>query len=440
MYFEDQSEPIPSLVIRYNKDNLKVKSTILPVYEPAIDGHLTNTRSFAKSTHISVWFEEAAKECVHLRSAGGILISNWINFWFKGPVRHKEPPLHTTWKRTTRPKLYHNPCGDVDRSLLPRTKDHDEPFKTLDIDVELKEETYAAAFISCCLCSFVLLHHQTYRIHTPVFKVASRMAWGEHFSLAIPVLASIYRGLRIISSSKDLGESTAIFPIHYVYSWIGCYLPTHFYSRIKTVESSNGEVCRRSLLISRQKFQPSGDSAGSVNEVNPFNFPETNSPPHSSGNGVQVALENENHERPKITLPPRVIEELHANENTGKKLKRSFKAPSWPLAHPEAFQFSPNTIRKVRARYFLFGEPFDAQVKSAYAQREIQESHEKALQSVQQSLTEVEAQENEQAKDIKSRNDSLQRIHQQQEKLRKQLLELGQHEKIVSIDHTLCTI
>ncbi|KAG8369207.1 hypothetical protein BUALT_Bualt15G0127100 [Buddleja alternifolia] len=43
-----------------------------------------------------------------------------------------------------------------------------------------------------------------------------------------------------------------------------------------------------------------------------------------------------------------------------------------------------------------------AQVKSAYAQRETQESHEKALQFAQQSLNEAEAQENEQAKDIKS--------------------------------------
>ncbi|KAG8367693.1 hypothetical protein BUALT_Bualt16G0099600 [Buddleja alternifolia] len=750
MYFEDQSEPIPSLVIRYDKDSLKVKSTMLPVYEPAIDGHLTNTRSLAKSTHISVWSEEAAKGCVDLRSGASsnskvILLRSSLHdtksmdtefllphqHLHSRPVRYKEPPLRTTRKRTTRPKLSHNPCGDVDRSLLPRAKEHDEPFKILDIDAEIREETYVAAFISCWLCSFVLPHHQTYRIRATVFKVASRMARGEHFSLAIPVLASIYRGLRIISSSKDLGESTAIFPIHYVYGWIGCYLPTHFYSRIKTVGAQmvkyagegmanyfdledarilfhkvNPSTIR--ILLSHQKEQislidgsnlssqykdlfvslrsayltfrhgrehivesysphrfsrqynfcqdipgllqneiltcdlkelvqlwrsctllstssrlnlpgntsspplvtkeyadwwakcwkaslakstkvivkinlkekepasekskntlkqpsshnqeaaldemiptdgdeiisalscsnedyndqwqlrkrpkvldldnisinsqffedvpsstlplrdlaqylanleakvpaTSKDSAGSVNEVNPFNLPETNSPPHSSGNGVQVTLENENHERPQISLPPRVTEELHADENTGKKPKRSFEAPSWPLAHPEASQFSPNTIRSEAEKMLLsfywsricqkisktlfeqlpeiksdidiligdmkkfvqdtstlerllksFFEDASsyAQVKSAYAQRETQKSHEEALKSAQQSLTEAEAQENEQAKDIKSQNDNLQRIHQQQEELRKQLAELEQNEESVNI-------
>ncbi|KAG8380943.1 hypothetical protein BUALT_Bualt06G0069100 [Buddleja alternifolia] len=66
---------------------------------------------------------------------------------------------------------------------------------------------------------------------------------------------------------------------------------------------------------------------------------------------------------------------------------------------------------------------------------ERQEYYEKALQSVQQSLTKAEPQKNEQAKDIKSRNDSLQRIHQQQEELKKQLAELGQNGEIVSISH-----
>ncbi|KAG8364563.1 hypothetical protein BUALT_Bualt18G0010400 [Buddleja alternifolia] len=479
-------------------------------------------------------------------------------------------------------------------------------------------------------------------------RLLTLMQNSERKPMSLHVLASIYRGLRIICSSKDLGESTAIFPIHYVYSWIGCYLPTHFYSRIKTVGAQmvkyagegmenyfdledarvlfhkvNPSTIR--ILLSHQKKQislidgsnlsrqykdlfvslrsayltfrhgrehivesysphrfsrqynfcqdilgllqkeiltcdlkelvqlwrsctllstssklnlpgntsspplvtkeyadwwtkcwkaslakstkvivkinlkekepaperskdtlkqPSShnqevaldetipiegdeiisalscsnedysdqwqlqkrpkdldldninihsqffedlanleakvpttfrDSAGSVNEVNPFNLLETNSSPRSSGNGVQVTLETENHERPKISLPPRMTEELHADENTGKKIKRSFEAPSWPLAHPEASQFSPNTIRNIligdMKKFVRDTSPLEsllksffedastyAQVKSAYAKRETQESHEKALQSAQQSLTEAEAQENEQAK------------------------------------------
>nr|XP_009790290.1 PREDICTED: uncharacterized protein LOC104237764 [Nicotiana sylvestris] len=53
------------------------------------------------------------------------------------------------------------------------------------------------------------------------------MAHGVKFSLAVPVLASIYRGLREISTSNDLIASDVIFPIHYVYGWMGEYFETH---------------------------------------------------------------------------------------------------------------------------------------------------------------------------------------------------------------------
>ncbi|KAG8369159.1 hypothetical protein BUALT_Bualt15G0122300 [Buddleja alternifolia] len=371
MYLEDQSEPIPSLVIRYDKDSLKVKSTILPVYEPAIDGHLTNTRSLAKSTHISVWSEEAAKGCMDLRSG----------------------------------------ASSNSKVILLRSSLHDTKL----VDTE-----------------FLLPHQHLHSRNT---------------------------------------SSPPLVTKEYADWWAKCWKA----SLAKSTKLANLEA---------KVPATSKDSAGSVNEVNPFNLPETNSPPHSSGKGVQVTLENENHERPQISLPPRVTEELHADENTGKKPKRSFEAPSWPLAHPEASQFSPNTIRSEAEKMLLsfywsricqkisktlfeqlpeiksdidiligdmkkfvqdtstlerllksFFEDASsyAQVKSAYAQRETQKSHEEALKSAQQSLTEAEAQENEQAKDIKSQNDNLQRIHQQQEELRKQLAELEQNEESVNI-------
>lgn len=49
------------------------------------------------------------------------------------------------------------------------------------------------------------------------------MAYGDVFSLAIPILSSIYNGLNQISSSIDLGRSDVVFPIHYVYAWLGEY-------------------------------------------------------------------------------------------------------------------------------------------------------------------------------------------------------------------------
>ncbi|OIT21864.1 hypothetical protein A4A49_61913, partial [Nicotiana attenuata] len=54
------------------------------------------------------------------------------------------------------------------------------------------------------------------------------MAHGEKFSLAVPVLASIYHGLKEVSTSQDLGACKALFPIHYVYGWIGAYFDTYY--------------------------------------------------------------------------------------------------------------------------------------------------------------------------------------------------------------------
>jgi len=47
-------------------------------------------------------------------------------------------------------------------------------------------------------------------------------------NLAIPTLTSVYRGLNRISMARNLTKLEAIFPIHYVYGWLGTYLRTHF--------------------------------------------------------------------------------------------------------------------------------------------------------------------------------------------------------------------
>uniref|UniRef100_M1C3Z4 Aminotransferase-like plant mobile domain-containing protein n=1 Tax=Solanum tuberosum TaxID=4113 RepID=M1C3Z4_SOLTU len=96
----------------------------------------------------------------------------WTKFWFRGPRKYAEPS--------------------------PRTfKNHTIPRK-----------------VDC--------------IHASVFKVASLMAHGEIFSLAVPVLANIYRGLRDISTSSNLGACNTLLPFHYVYGWIGEYFETYF--------------------------------------------------------------------------------------------------------------------------------------------------------------------------------------------------------------------
>ena len=92
------------------------------------------------------------------------------------------------------------------------------------------KETYLAAFLSCWLCKFVLLWGEVNLICPKVFKVASRMAQGETFSLVVLVLASIYNGLNEISCSSKPGTNAYFFPIHHLYGWLGEYFDTYFIS------------------------------------------------------------------------------------------------------------------------------------------------------------------------------------------------------------------
>ena len=56
------------------------------------------------------------------------------------------------------------------------------------------------------------------------------MAQGETFSLVVLVLASIYNGLNEIDCSSKPRTNASIFPIHYLYGWLGEYFDTHFIS------------------------------------------------------------------------------------------------------------------------------------------------------------------------------------------------------------------
>jgi len=129
--------------------------------------------------------------------------------------------------RATKPRLNHNPSGHIDSNFLPRTDEENAPFVELDVEESLRDDTNLAAFFACWLCKFVLPNKKVNHVRASVFKVASLMAHGKKFSLAVPVLASIYRGLKEISTSSNLSVANIIFPIHYVYGWLGEYFGTH---------------------------------------------------------------------------------------------------------------------------------------------------------------------------------------------------------------------
>ncbi|PHU18268.1 hypothetical protein BC332_13963 [Capsicum chinense] len=100
-----------------------------------------------------------------------------------------------------------------------------------------------------------------------VFKIASLMAHGERFALAIPVLASIYRGLTEITTSTNLGVGDIIFPIQYVYGWIGMPIGrTNLVGQNKIIlkvplrPSDQGKPSTSSLVKSKTSPLPSKSS------------------------------------------------------------------------------------------------------------------------------------------------------------------------------------
>ncbi|KAL2923566.1 Pectate lyase 1 [Bienertia sinuspersici] len=126
------------------------------------------------------------------------------------------------------PKSTHNPTGKlVDQPPEWSVKEL-HLFNSLGIAVEGRRETnYFSAILSCRLCVFVLPENEDRLIRPGTFKVAVLMASGETFSLAIPILASIYQWLNVISRSLNPSYSGAYFPVHYLYVWLAQYFNTN---------------------------------------------------------------------------------------------------------------------------------------------------------------------------------------------------------------------
>ncbi|KAH6786184.1 hypothetical protein C2S52_000088 [Perilla frutescens var. hirtella] len=158
--------------------------------------------------------------------SSSVSIGKWITFWSKNTKRYSKPPLRKE-KKIVRPKSTHNPTGEIKVHKTWTAKEK-MPFEKLDVKERYVTQTYLAAYLSYWLCSFVLPEDDANLIRPETFKMASMMASGREVALTVPVLASIYRVLNDISSSLELIPVQATFPIHFVYSWLGCYFKTHF--------------------------------------------------------------------------------------------------------------------------------------------------------------------------------------------------------------------
>ncbi|KAH0641916.1 hypothetical protein KY290_033531 [Solanum tuberosum] len=156
-----------------------------------------------------------------------VSIREWTKFWFMGPRKYVEPSLRMS-KNHTKPRMNHDPSGNMDMSFLPRTEEENAPFVELGIEESFRDDTYLSTFLAHWLCKFVLPNKKTDYICVSVFKVAGLMTHGEIFSLAVPVLANIYRGLGDISTFSNMGACDILLPIHYVYGWICEYFETYY--------------------------------------------------------------------------------------------------------------------------------------------------------------------------------------------------------------------
>ena len=129
-------------------------------------------------------------------------------------------------RRTTIPKCSQNPLGEINEHGPWSDKEHGV-FTDLQVEGDLKEETYLSTLLSCWLCIFVFPIKDQNSIRPGTFKIASSIADGRSFGLAPPVLASIYHGLNTISSSPTPSKSRASFAIHYVYAWVGHFFKSN---------------------------------------------------------------------------------------------------------------------------------------------------------------------------------------------------------------------
>ncbi|KAM2437191.1 hypothetical protein ACFX1W_014329 [Malus domestica] len=157
----------------------------------------------------------------------GVRISSWIQFWYWEAMRYKKSSKKSCRNKTTMPKGDSDPFGVIG-STRHRSSNELIAFEDLGIVSEHVDESYLAAFLACWLCKFVFLTGDVNLVRPGVFKIASKMAAGESFSLAIPVLANIYNGLSIVSNSASTEDRAAVLPYHYVYGWLGEYFGTHF--------------------------------------------------------------------------------------------------------------------------------------------------------------------------------------------------------------------
>ncbi|KAF8405873.1 hypothetical protein HHK36_007951 [Tetracentron sinense] len=185
-----------------------------------------------------------------ITSHHSVSLSSWITWWFRGDLRyHISNSKQTSFKNAKARQQY--PSGKFPYRC--RTSKEDSVLHDLGVSSRDEDEVLLAAFLSTWLCMFVMPNNHRSCIRPATFKVASLMAQGLKFSLAIPLLASIYNGLNIIATPKDGPDLCHVtFPWHYIFAWLGLYFNTYSISKtapMKPYMCSIGGLARKRFYI-----------------------------------------------------------------------------------------------------------------------------------------------------------------------------------------------
>ena len=150
-------------------------------------------------------------------------LQDWVDFWFQDDLRYKVPFSVGKYNESNKTTY---PSGSIDKSCV-RSSKFIHPFKELNFPSHIQDEVYLVAFLSCWLCKCVFPSKDVGFIRLSTFKVASMMAVGRQFSLAIPVLTSIFKGLKEVQFALSVTARDIHFPIHFLSSWLAEKFGTH---------------------------------------------------------------------------------------------------------------------------------------------------------------------------------------------------------------------
>ncbi|KAG5627463.1 hypothetical protein H5410_012681 [Solanum commersonii] len=260
-----------------------------------------------------------------------VSVHDWVKFWFRGPNRYAEPLQRCQRYRATKPRIKSQSFRHIDSNFLPWTERM--PFVELDVEESLRDETNLAPF---CLLAL---------------QICSSSC--KHIS-----------GPKEISTSSNLSVANIIFPIHYVYGWLGNTLGLHHRAnrshrsiplcKILAEDGQSTIVLSRCSLRSlsspydgasdqsKEKSHPSSKSQVKSNDsLRKSLRPHPSLKPQKTGR-----VPRNQHQTPHISQSSSRTNELHVSSDNGNDQTSNLETLCDEISH---IHVSSNSVRRPNA-------------------------------------------------------------------------------------------